>query len=645
MHKAKLALAVLGSSLSLYAQNCNTSPPPQQLFTYYPWVSSFYYGNVTGNTFNMFFDLDVQTPITINQLLTVTYDRGTGNPVVPNQAGNIAEVRFYFIPGSRTGNERTMLNWGIDAQGLGTADGLPEFLGEMTVTATDSPITNFKDATTGLPAAFTIHPGQWGVCMEFIPTTWTGTAALPQTNVPLLNPGSLHTLGVSPNPNTPWSDQFITLSNDGIAQNGWQNVDPTGTLIPNVTPNGTQDSINLYIDYTPDPAAGLSVPFGAGCYDAPRMVYELIPSGTTPIDLINTAYTFIYQPSPSGGNYLITGGGAPYDGATAAAQGTNIVTGASTTTSSGTPGGGGPEWDDASLIYTLSTTLFPGGLPFPGGSCTDITINSNGKIFLGPMSNSSWDSNGANYGSLAAFQGALPSVQLPAQMQAFSCDFDPTAGGGIYVEEPSPNGGIRITWHQVPNWPTVAGRTCNIQVELLPTGICYWAFGNDLVCDPAANTNAALVGFSAGFGQPIGPAIDWSAITVRQTGDGSQAPVLGMASRPVINSTADVVISNLTPGTASPFGGFLSVGLGGLPAGLPLNMYGLGGCEAHIDLGLVVFTVIMPNPSGIDMRWSWTVPAAANGVQIFFQGATLTPNPYNNRSLLVTNALCAKVGS
>ena len=49
-----------------------------------------------------------------------------------------------------------------------------------------------------------IAAGQYGVALRYLPTT----------NGP--NPGPLHCIGLSPNPNTPVSDQFLTFSNDGI---------------------------------------------------------------------------------------------------------------------------------------------------------------------------------------------------------------------------------------------------------------------------------------------------------------------------------------------------------------------------------------------------------------------------------------------
>ena len=141
----------------------------------------------------------------------------------------------------------------------------------MTVVAWngDCPITNFKDPATGAPFQFVLPQGQYGLCIEYIPTTWQGTVNLPQTNVPLLNPGELAVIGWSPlaYPDPLNGDQFISLSNGDIQTAGWQVVDAaTGTLGPNATIGATfQDQPNIAFDYTADPASGASTSVGGGC--------------------------------------------------------------------------------------------------------------------------------------------------------------------------------------------------------------------------------------------------------------------------------------------------------------------------------------------------------------------------------------------
>ncbi|MCA8977293.1 MAG: hypothetical protein KDC98_21405 [Planctomycetes bacterium] len=632
-----MPLAVLGSTLSLFAQNCNTAPPAQTLATYRPWQATNYFGNVAGNTMNLMVDIDVQSPITINSMNVTTYDQGVGSPVVPNQVGNVARVNIYLIPTTRSGNETNMAAWGL------TTLGQPDISADLTIVAWngDSPINNFQDAL-GNPQQFNIAPGQYGMCIEYVPTTWTGTPLAAQ------NPGSLHCIGVATNPGTTWGDQFLSMTNDGMCQNGWQTVDPlTGAIGPNVgTINGAQGSINLEINYTPAASAAISIPFGAGCYDKPRMVYEQIPAGTAP-DLVDTTWSFFYQ--AGSGNYLIIPGGPGYDAVNPVNNGTNVVAGAYTSSSSA-------SWDDACVVVALDPLVFTSGFDFPGGNCTDITINSNGKIYLGNTVDGSFDTCGANYGSTAPFQGNTANTTLP-QLSPWNTDLDPTdpsiftATTGIYVEQPSPNGGIRVTWHNVPNWPAVAGAFCDIQMELTPGGNVTWAFGgptstgtNGLVC--VGGGNDAIVGFSAGNGLPLSTPVDFSALAGYTTGDGAYSPTLSLAARPVVGTNVDVTVSNLSPGTGQPFGGFLSVSLGGVASpGLPLQGFGLPGCFGHINIAQVAFTVLLTNPSNTDMTWTWVNIPNAVGVQTFMQAATFTTTPHNAIGMLVTNGLCAKIGT
>ncbi|MCA8951317.1 MAG: hypothetical protein KDE27_17550 [Planctomycetes bacterium] len=625
MHKVSLALAVAGTSMSLLAQNCNVSPPAGSLRTYSPWQASFYYGNLTDNSLGYFFDINLQSPVEITSMNVTTYDQGAGNPVVPDQQGNVAEVRIFLIPGTRVGAEGSPATWGIDAAGNGTADGLPEALGELTVVAYggDSPIVNFKDAL-GNAAPFNLPAGQYGMCMQVISTNYANTP-----NV-IMNPGALHCIGVSPNPGTVWADQFISISNDGIQQNGWFNH-TGGVETLNGTPNGTQDSINLEINYLPAASSAVYVPFGNGCYDRPQAFYELIPENAAPTDLDNTGWTCIPNGSPQE-NYIVVPGAAYQT----VGSGTNLLNGTFTSSSSA-------SWDDACLTQPLGFSF-----PFPGGATTDITINSNGKIYLGLETDASFGTCGSNYGGTATFQNGTPTGPI-AQWCAFNVDLDGdlTLNGGvgaIYFEQfPNPTNptSARITWEGVPNWPAVVGEVCDIQLTLYDSGQVDLAFGT-LYTSGVGSGNTGLIGFSKGDGSPLAPQVDWSSLNGYTTGDGAYSPVLGMASRPVAGSSADVVIDNLSPGTGA---GFISIALGFTPSpGFPLGIYGLPNCFAHINPGAVVTSVfVFTNPQN-ELRWTWNVPTGFNGTQVFLQSGTITPG-FNAAGILATNGMCAKIGT
>ncbi|MCR9248014.1 MAG: hypothetical protein NXI31_23530 [bacterium] len=627
MHKVSLALAVAGTSLSLFAQTCNTSPPASSIRTYDPWAASFYYGNTANNTLNQFIDISCASPITITSMNVTTYDQGAGNPVVPDQTGNVAEVRIYLIPVTNVGNEGSIAGWGIDAAGNGTADGLPEVIAELTIVAWngDSPIVNFKDPATGLPTSFDIPAGDFGMCIEAIPTSWTGTASLPQTQT-IANPGALHTIGVSPNPNMTWSDQFITLSNDGIMTNGWQTVDATGTLVPNAAPTVKVDSSNIEINYTPDASAAVSVQYGLGCYDRPQATYDIVPENV----LAGSAYegtgqTWLANGSPQDSYIVVPGPG--YQAPTST---TNLAAGAFTSSSS-------TSWDDANLTQALGFTF-----PFPGGSTTDITINSNGKIYLGLTTDASFAGCGSNYGSTATFRDGPPSGPLAQICVANTdLDLDQTVGGGaLYFENPTPTS-ARITWEQVPNWPAVANEVMDLQITLYDSGQVDLAYGSNLYNSAIASGNSAIIGYSNGNGDKLGDPQNLAGVAGLQTGDGAFPPNLFVDGRPVAGTTVDIVGDNLSPGTAA---GFVSIALQGLPEpGFDLTQFGLPGCTANLNIGTVVTSVFLFAANN-ELRWTWNVPTGFNGTQVQMQMGTITPG-FNAAGILVTNAICAKIGT
>ncbi|MCA8963675.1 MAG: hypothetical protein H6838_10665 [Planctomycetes bacterium] len=257
-HAVAALAACLASALIAPAQGCGSSP--RLLRTYDPWQASFFYGWNYDFSLQMLFDLDVQAPVTVHELWMTTYNQGVGSPIVPDQVGNIAEVRVYLIPGTWTGNNASPAGWGVAAP----ASGQPDIRGELTVVAWPgtSPIRNFKDAL-GNPATFTLPAGQYGVCLEILPTNYTGTPLV------LQNPGRLSTIGFAPNTGAITNDDLLTIRNDRIVQDGWFSVDANGALVPNPTPSFPIDSINLGIDYTPAMATAIWTVTGPGCYATP----------------------------------------------------------------------------------------------------------------------------------------------------------------------------------------------------------------------------------------------------------------------------------------------------------------------------------------------------------------------------------------
>ena len=608
MQTSKIALAVLATAGAAFAQ-CNALTSAT-LRTYNPWAVSFYYPSANGDTLNQYVDLDVSAPLTINEIYSTTYSQGAGSTTPPDQTGNVAEVRIYTTPTSHVGQEGTPANWTHVATG------------EMLIVAWngDCVTSNFKDPTTGNPFTFVLPAGQYGFCIEYIPTTWQGTTSLPQTNVPLLNPGEHSVIGVDPAnyPDPLQSDQFISLSNGDIQTSGWQQVDPTGVLIPNPAIGGTfNDQPNLAFNYTPDPAAGASLSIGPGCYDLPFMKYEQIPANTQPIDVANTAYTAILTPSANGGFYTISNGGIPYIPPGAGA--TNLTQGGGAATPVANSSG---NLDDATFGFTPQFAI---NIPSPNGglAATELGINTNGKIYFDtvPPTDTSFNYNGANYASIVPFR------DLAAQWAVFNTDLDPTSGGDIYVQEPSPNlGGVMVWWDNVPNWPAVAGQTMSFSIEFTQDGsVVNIAYGPTLYNEGGGND--AIIGFSAGNGEPEGGLTDWSAIPAlpgaELSGDGSSAPTLALDNRPVENTNVNLVMGNLPeyPAGVAHVGIFaLNTTVNAQP--VDLGSIGMPGCPFYPGLGnppILITAFEDPSLPG-EITLAFPLPAGAAGFDAWVQG-------------------------
>lgn len=393
---------------------------------------------------------------------------------------------------------------------------------------------------------------------------------------------------------------------------------------------------NGRIHYVPGAAGGFATKtlYGAGCYDLPRMAHELFPGDTFPVDLVNTQWSLLYLPGASGGNYIIVPTGNPYDPVTPAASGVNLATLPYTSSSSA-------NWDDASVNKTL-----PFAFPYPNATSattTLISVNSNGRIYLGNHFDGTFASNGANSGyTPTSFRGTT-GVGLPV-IAGFMCDLDPVAGGQIWYEDPSPNGGVRITWHNIPNWqdPAYTGLPAqlnSIQMELLPSGVVYLSFGASLGNGGSVG-NVAITGYSAGGAQPQGPQLDWSALVGYQSGTGEVGLRIDADNRPITGTSINVTVSEI------PAGALLAAivyGLTKFDPGLPLAALGMPGCAGHTTPDLIVAGLA----SGPTFQSPLSIPnnPALTGLQLLAQGLVLSASIPNTFGGITSNGLDLVIGT
>lgn len=393
---------------------------------------------------------------------------------------------------------------------------------------------------------------------------------------------------------------------------------------------------NGRIHYTPGASGGFATKtlYGAGCYDLPRMAHEQFPGPTTPVDLVNTQWTMIYQAGATGGNYIIVPAGPAYDGVTPATNGVNLLTLTPTSTSSN-------NWDDASIVQTL-----PFSFPYPNAAsatATAITINSNGRIYIGSSLDGSFASTGANSGfTPTSFRGTT-GAGLP-MLAGFMCDLDPTVGGQLWYEAASPSGGVRMTWHSISNWqdPAYTGQPAQpnfIQMELLPNGTVLLSFGQSLGNGGSAN-NVAITGFSAGAGEPVGPLLDWSSLNGYLSGTGEVGLKIDAGSRPITGTTVNITVTEV-PATALI--GAVVFGQTKFNPGLPLAALGMPGCNGYTTADVIVAGL----PTGTTYPTSLPIPnnAALTGLMLLAQGLVLGPSVPNQFGGLTSNGLELVVGT
>lgn len=578
MQKLPVLAALLSIAASAVAQNC-TNPPAARTFSNRDeFIASFYYtlGGVANPALggNHLFDLTAQTSISISQIKTWTYDQGVGNPPVPNQVGATSVVNVYTCPTTRIGNEAN----------APTNPGSPwTLLGTGTITVVQTP----GESPIVFAPPLALPAGSYGVAINYLPTV-SGPA-----------PGVLHCLGLSPNPALTISDQFVTYSNDAIQGTAWTGV-------------GT-DSPNLRITYTPDPNAAHYVAIGDGCYFRPHAWFENFNPAAGLPDVANKSLQCLNL----GNNYLVVQGGAAIVPSTSP----NLVLSAYGVSSSG-------NWDDA---LTVPITL-PFTFNAPGGiSTNDITISSNGCVYLAAVTNAAYTPfTGASYGSTATFRDGPPRIA------GYFHDLDPQATGSMHYDVDPANQFVRITWNAVSEWGVPAAVN-SIQITLYPSG------NIDIVTGVLGNQSAgnnAIMGYTPGLGSRLPAAIDISATLPGgiTTGDGAIPPVLGMNARPVMGTSPNIVTSNITPGTLIQL---LTAGAALQPVPVDLGFIGMPGCQL-VTNPFVYLTNVLGVNNTFEQPFNIPVNPVFQNIQLTFQAAPLTAG-LNPLGIILSNGICVRI--
>jgi hypothetical protein len=264
---------------------------------------------------------------------------------------------------------------------------------------------------------------------------------------------------------------------------------------------------------------------------------------------------------------------------------------------------------------TTSTQLLPFTFDFPGGSTTNVTIDSNGRVHLAGTGASDFS---PSVGELLTSTTALlcPGWQdnVPDGV---------TNVANIFIDVISATE-VDITWLNVPAFNSAGIST--YQVALIDNGtndsveFRYTALQNTA-------TAGAIVGFSTG-GTSLDPGNrDLTAGTFSTAFPEQGSLTLAAAPAPVLGTNVIWTVGNVRA-NASLSAIFMSFGQ---TAPVPMNTIGLDspGCFSHLDqsplLGYgTLSTLLMLNPTD---TYGVLMPTGAvwAGVDIYTQAASLAP--------------------
>lgn len=390
---------------------------------------------------------------------------------------------------------------------------------------------------------------------------------------------------------------ILTSGNPTLHQSGSEGV-PLADSVFKWSPDG----VGGYI-VTSAPACAANEKFGSGCVASYRSFYELFRT-TRDFDLSNTAITGLF----SAGGYVMLPGTttfvAPSPNAVSLALG-----------------------DDAEASVQL-----PAPLIYPGGSTSTLFVCSNGFISVG--------SNGTGYQP----SGLTMLSRVNASWNVWH-DFICNASNNVMFEVAS--GTAYFTWDAVVSTTGlttgVTPSTFQFQFELA-TGNFHIVFQSmDTVSISSYQAgDGYLVGFSPS-GASINPgSIDLSAVlpTTFTTGAADMRPLaLTAASRPVLGTTTNLIVSDIPAGT--PFGAVL-LGFTGYNPGQSLTGIGMPGCFRFTD-GLASVLFIAPSATA---TVPFAVPTGAVwiGYEVFCQGVSYSP-PLTALGAIASNGVQLELGN
>ena len=275
--------------------------------------------------------------------------------------------------------------------------------------------------------------------------------------------------------------------------------------------------------------------------------------------------------------------------------------------------------DDTTHLVTL-----PFAFPYNGGTQTQIYVSSNGFFTLGATNPGS----GCCTGSVTAMLAGSP------RLSGWWEDLDASAGGAVYADLDALTGEFVVTWNAVPEYFAPANVN-SFQIALSPSGSMTWRWQTVV-----GTGGPYLAGYSRG-GNSADPGVaNLSAVNgVSVSGTVVRPLTIAAAtgSRPQLGGTFTVNASNIQ---SLPNGVFSILLISTeIPGGLPLDVLGLTGCTAYVQLPEVAsfFNLTL---GAATTSWSTPLPLDNSlfGVSLMSQAISddLTANAFGYR---VSNGL------
>ncbi len=336
--------------------------------------------------------------------------------------------------------------------------------------------------------------------------------------------------------------------------------------------------------------------FGTGCGQQVDSFYEIMPAAA--FDLANTTITYFRQPD----SYLVLGGlpgtwVAPSAGAVVVAN-----------------------FDDAEEVVTLT-----GAMPVPGGTTTQLTVCSNGRIALGGIG------NGVDWAPVAQTFLDFAATTIAANWH----DYDQTATGSGAITFEQVGTTAYVTWNGVYSYFTTSPDSFQYQFDVA-TGnvtIVYGSFG--------LAGGDCLVGYSYA-GPSTAQPIDVSAALATPISvfdNGAQGLGLAANTSPTLGNAAFAMVTTGIPSLVPV--GVLFAGDTAVVPGLDLTFLGMPGCFGYTNANLTSVTFAVAGGTG---TVALPIPNVNGLIGLSFTCQSLAFSLVTPSNLITSNGLELTVG-